>query len=163
MKPTNAFQLFRGTLVNGDLVNDFGVSIDFSDCTNMQYVFMRCYFDRIGVVDASKTTSLTGAFQNATELKTIDAVVLMEDGKNTFSNAFSGATALENITIVGAIGNNIDFSACKKLTHNSLMSIINHLQTKASGSFVLTLGTTNLEKLTDAEKAIATEKGWTLA
>ncbi len=34
---------------------------------------------------------------------------------------------------------------------------------KLSGSATLTLGTTNLAKLTDEEIAIATEKGWTLA
>ena len=45
-----------------------------------------------------------------------------------------------------------------------LNSIINALK-DYSGSgktYTCTLGATNLAKLTDAEKAIATEKGWTL-
>ena len=46
------------------------------------------------------------------------------------------------------------------------MSIINCLKdysTDTSGtSHTVTLGTTNLAKLTDEQKAIATEKGWSL-
>lgn len=163
MKPTNAYQMFRSAHVSKDLVDDFEVDVDFSECTNMQYVFMFSWFSRVGVVDTRLAASLQGLFQNNTYTKTVDKLVLKTEGTQTFLNAFSGSTALESITIEGAIGNNIDFSACSKLTHDSLMSIINHLQTKASGSFVLTLGTTNLGKLSDAEKAIATERGWTLA
>lgn len=48
------------------------------------------------------------------------------------------------------------------LTHDSLMVVINGLQTVTSTQ-TLTLGTENLAKLTDAEKQIATDKGWTLA
>ena len=48
-----------------------------------------------------------------------------------------------------------------KLTHDSLMSIINNLAT-VSTTQKLTIGSTNLAKLTDDEKAIATNKGWTL-
>jgi hypothetical protein len=47
------------------------------------------------------------------------------------------------------------------------MSIINTLNDYSTYTgttvFKVTLGSTNLAKLTDAEKAIATEKGWTLA
>ena len=48
-----------------------------------------------------------------------------------------------------------------KLTHDSLMSIINNLA-EVSTTQTLTLGSTNLNKLTADEKAIATNKGWTL-
>ena len=42
------------------------------------------------------------------------------------------------------------------------MVFINGLQTVTS-TRTLTLGETNLAKLTEAEKQIATDKGWTLA
>ena len=42
------------------------------------------------------------------------------------------------------------------------MVVINGLQTVTSTK-TLTLGSTNLAKLTDEEKQIATNKGWTLA
>ena len=55
----------------------------------------------------------------------------------------------------------IDFSSCTNLTHDSLMSIINNLTTKTSTT-KLTLGATNLAKLSDEEIAIAVNRGWTL-
>ena len=72
---------------------------------------------------------------------------------------------LENITFDGDIGNSINFSTCTKLNHDSLMSIINHLKdfSGTSTTKTCTLGSSNLAKLTDAEKAIATQKGWSLA
>lgn len=42
------------------------------------------------------------------------------------------------------------------------MVVINGLQTVTTKP-TLTLGTTNLAKLTDEEKKVATDKGWTLA
>lgn len=56
----------------------------------------------------------------------------------------------------------VGFSDSTKLTHDSLMVIINGLQT-VTETQTLTLGTDNLAKLSDAEKQIATDKGWTLA
>ena len=53
-------------------------------------------------------------------------------------------------------------SYCENLTHDSIMVIINGLQTVTSTQ-TLTLGSTNLAKLTEAEKQIAIDKGWTLA
>jgi surface protein len=54
-----------------------------------------------------------------------------------------------------------DLSTCTALTHDSLVDLFNVIAT-VSGK-TLTLGSTNLAKLTDEEKAIATGKGWTLA
>lgn len=75
---------------------------------------------------------------------------------------FSGCTVLTTITGNPNFKVSVDFSSCTKLTHDSLMVVINGLQTVTS-SQTLTLGTTNLAKLTDEEKKVATDKGWTLA
>lgn len=67
------------------------------------------------------------------------------------------------LTTVGALQNlkvDIDFSSSPLLTVESIMNIINGL---ATASATLTLGSTNLAKLTDEQKAVATGKGWTLA
>ena len=55
----------------------------------------------------------------------------------------------------------INFSNSNMLTRESLLNIINALENGVS-SKTLQLGTTNLNKLTAEEKAIATNKGWTL-
>ena len=56
----------------------------------------------------------------------------------------------------------LDFSVCTYLEHDSIMVVINGLQT-VTETQTLTLGETNLAKLTDDEKKVATDKGWTLA
>lgn len=56
----------------------------------------------------------------------------------------------------------ISFSMSDKLTHDSIMVVINGLQTVTS-THTLTLGSTNLNKLTQEEKQVAIDKGWTLA
>jgi hypothetical protein len=47
------------------------------------------------------------------------------------------------------------------------MNIIDHLkdysEDTSGTTHTLTIGTTNQDKLTDAEKQIVTDKGWTLA
>ena len=56
----------------------------------------------------------------------------------------------------------LDLSPCGSLTHDSLIVVINGLQT-VTETQTLTLGLTNLEKLTEEEKQVAIDKGWTLA
>lgn len=79
----------------------------------------------------------------------------------TATNCFAGCTALETITGNPNFKVSVSFSDSTNLTHDSLMVVINGLQTVTGQT--LTLGTANLSKLTDAEKKIATDKGWTLA
>lgn len=53
-----------------------------------------------------------------------------------------------------------------KLTHESLMNVINNLydiKTKGVKPQQLILGTTNLAKLTAEEVAIGTSKGWSIS
>ena len=110
-------------------------------------------------VDVTILYNAAGAFYGCTQLKTIKKLIVTE--VTSYSNTFYQCYALENIVIEGTIGKDIDFKACP-LTYDSLMSIINALKSGVSG-LTCTLGTTNLGKLTDAEKAIATQKGWDLA
>lgn len=83
---------------------------------------------------------------------------------NGFSNGscFTHCSALTTITGIPHFATTISFTDCTKLTHDSLMNVINGLQTVTTTQ-KLTLGAENLAKLTDAEKKIATDKGWTLA
>lgn len=78
------------------------------------------------------------------------------------SNMFSGCRSLEQINMIN-INANLDISASTKFTREALLEIIGNLKAQTSGTKRLTMGSTNLAKLTDEDKAIATNKGWTLA
>ena len=56
-----------------------------------------------------------------------------------------------------------DLDTCTALTVDSLVSVLNALQQLDEGtSYTCTIGSDNLAKLSDQQKAIATNKGWTL-
>lgn len=112
----------------------------------------------------STSTTASSVFSSAKKLVTIRKITV--GTRLTYSGWFNGCTALTNLTVAGTIGQNgFDVSKCTNLTHDSLMSIINALRdfSGTSTTKTVTLGSTNLEKLTDTEKVIATQKGWTLA
>lgn len=59
---------------------------------------------------------------------------------------------------------NLDLSSSRKLTADSIMNVINEAKDLSeTGTATLTLGTTNISKLTEEQIAIASFKGWTLA
>ena len=78
------------------------------------------------------------------------------------SYMFSYCSNLETIHMIN-INTNLDIHASTKFTREALLEIIGNLKAQTSGSKKLTMGSTNLAKLTDEDKAIATNKGWTLA
>ena len=145
---------------------DCRVTLDLSKATPVNTTFLGCkQLTYLPIMDFSSTTTLTGIFSGAEALISIDAIVLKSDGSQTFSEVFKNCYALEEVRISGAIGQN-GFDVCASpLSHDSLMSIINHLYdySGTTTTKTLTLGADNLAKLTDAEKAIATERGWSLA
>lgn len=106
-------------------------------------------------------------FNNCQLLETIE--VLRSNKTTMWNGAFTNCNNLIDIySIEGEIGQNgFDVKNSTKLSHDTLMRIINALtdysQDTTGTTWKVTLGATNLAKLTDAEKAIATQKGWTLS
>ena len=149
-------------------LEECGVVLDTSRATSLTSAFNYCKITVIPTIDMS---SLTGdaakqIFANSWgATHTIEKVIVNENV--TPNNWFLNAEGLENITFEGVLGKTMNISSCTKLTHESIMSILNVLkdysEDTSGTTYTLTLGTTNLAKLTDAEKAIATQKGWTLA
>lgn len=169
---SSASAILYSTEIEGDLVeilSALGVTLDLSKATNLSSAFSASYFiTRAGVIDAQNAETVASMCSNCRGLITIDRFVLKSDGSQKIDGVFAYCYALKNITIEGTIGQNgFDIHWSTGLTHDSLMSIINALQDKTgdtSGtSWVCTLGTTNLTKLTDEEKLVATRKGWSLA
>ena len=143
------------------------------DFSNMQPTFVKnedayAMFCRCGKLEympdlGLPPCSVSWMFAYCEKLRTIEILRVSEN--TIFTDAFAGCYALENITIEGTVGNDIYLGRSDHLTHDSLMSIINALKdySGTSTTKTLTIGTTNQAKLTDAEKAIATQKGWTIA
>ena len=136
-----------------------------SNVTDMSYMFYDCEkltsLD-VSNFDTSKVTTMLGMFFNCSKLTELNMSNCDVGKVTTFSSFVIGCTALTNFSAPKNISAAIDVSKCPNLTHDSLMSIINNLATVTSTK-KLTLGATNLAKLTDEEKAIATGKNWTLA
>jgi hypothetical protein len=176
MTPTIAQNMFYGCKIGGDLVSileELGVKLDFSKCNNFSSTFQNCSdITRLGVIDFSGAAGVASwqignTIYNCPNLVTIDKIIVNEELPN-FSSTINSCPELVNLTFEGVIAKNgLNLSKSTKLSRDSLMSVLNCLKdfsTDTSGtSHTVTLGTTNLAKLTDAEKAIATQKNWTLA
>lgn len=143
---------------------DLGVKLDMSRCTNASCMFYNNQgFSRVPFLDLSVCTNLSN-FMAYTNLKTIDGIKSSETTAWTSTTFGDACQSLTHCIFSGVIAKSLNIGTTR-LDHESLMSVINCLKNiKDTGTILtLTLGTTNGAKLTDTEKAIATEKGWTLA
>lgn len=119
----------------------------------------------------SSITSKGAYFLNgATSVTTFGGFVDCEHitvwGGADTTNPFSSLTNLTNIQEMGVIKSGFNLSKCTKLTVESLMVVINALYdyaTEGSTTQTIILGSTNLNKLSDAQIAVGTSKGWTLS
>ena len=151
-----------------------------SNVTNMQNMFSSCTnLTAVPVLDTSNVITMMNMFYDCTALTTIPQ--LNTSNVANMSNMFSGCTNLTTIPTldVGKVTNLSGmFSACSKLKsilmtnigvaldihfstkfeREDLLVILNNLKTVTS-SKKLTMGATNLAKLTAEDKAIATNKG----
>ena len=144
-------------------------SFDTSNVTDMGYMFQYCESlasINLSSFDTSNVTDMGYMFQYCESLTELDlsnfnvSKVTSSSGLRIFG--MSNMPQLTDFKAPKNIGTQFDVSKCTGLTHDSLMSIINNLATVTSTK-KLVLGATNLAKLTDEEKAIATSKGWTLS
>lgn len=130
--------------------------------TSLSRTFAGTNITEAGLTNTNKVNMFYQTFNGCKNLVTINGVLDFSACTNA-SQCFNNCTALETVRFVeNTIGLALDFSSCKALTHDSLLSILNGLKT-VDTQLTLTLGDTNLAKLTDEEKAIATNKNWALA
>ena len=149
-----------------------------TNVTNMSNMFYNCSsLETIPLLNTSKVTSVYSMFSNCSSLTTIPK---LDFGKvSTIANILSSARNVENLggfenlgaaylTTASANYSNyrLDLRSCTKLTHESLMNVINNLydiKTKGCKAQSLRLGSTNLAKLTAEEIQIATDKGFNVS
>ena len=130
----------------------------FASCISLTTLILP---DGFGQNAQSLNINRMGCFQNCPKLTTVHLPTGFGQNSTTNGNIFYGCRALTTITGNPNFKTSLIISI-NTLTHDSLMVVINGLQTVTSKQ-TLTLGSTNLAKLTDEEKKIATDKGWTLA
>lgn len=131
-----------------------------SKVTNMDGMFTFCHnLTSIPLLDTSKVTNMGSMFSHCTNLTSIAAL----DASNVtrMSGMFDYCNNLTEIHMTG-MKVSFDIRSSTLLTREALLEILNNLATVTSTK-TLTMGSTNLAKLTDEDKAIATNKGWTLA
>lgn len=126
-----------------------------------------------------KVKSMSETFNYCSQLKTLPLMDLTQCTRFSVKGCNSlesiPAYDLSNITSIDlnslyklaefhATGMKVSFdiSSSTNFTREALVEILNNLATVTSTQ-TLTMGATNLAKLTDQDKAIATNKGWTLA
>lgn len=135
-------------------------TLNTSNVTNMYGMLKGCRsLTTIPTLDTSKVTSMYEMFSNCSKLTTIPALDVSQ--VTSMSYAFDYCNSLKSILMTG-MKVNFNISASTKFERTDLVTILNNLATVTT-SQTLTMGATNIGKLTDEDKAIATNKGWTLA
>ena len=131
-----------------------------SNVTNMNSMFRACSsLTSIPQLNTSNVTNMTEMLNSCTSLTSIPQ--LNTSNVTNMDYTFYRCSSLTEIHMYG-MKVNFDISASTKFTREALVEILNNLATVTSTK-TLTMGSTNLSKLTDEDKAIATGKGWTLA
>lgn len=146
-----------------------GVDIDFSQATTFNAMFYSSGIVTLGVLDLRNVTNISQAFQYCNYLKTIEKIILKDDGSQTISNnTFEWSSELQEIRFEGAIGSNINFQWQGKLSKASITSIVNALSATAIGkaaTFDIPAITSAFGATTNPEwtALVATKQNWTIS
>lgn len=173
------FQEYKGTSVNGliayeDTENVYNMSDMFRSCNklttipllntsnvnSMTSMLYQCKsLTSIPLLDTVKVKDMNYMFYGCSKLTTVPALDVSNVAYMNY--VFSGCSSLKSILMTG-MKIKFDISASTQFEESDLVTILNNLATVTTTQ-TLTMGATNLAKLTDEDKAIATNKGWTLA
>lgn len=97
--------------------------------------------------------------------KNLTEITIPDNVTSIGGYAFSACTNLTNVTLGNGFNcNGLNISASTKYSVDTLVAMLTALADRTGETaYTITLGATNLEKLSDEQKAIATDKNWTLA
>ncbi len=162
--------------------------VDTSKANNMQSMFSNCTnLMQVPLLNTANVMHFDDMFYNCTSLTTVPqfntsslySANLMLAGCSKLISVplldFTNAKELRSILLacselveLGGFTNlsvNLDLSSSRKLTAESILNVINQAKdlSGTGGTAPLTLGSTNIAKLTEDQIAIATSKGWTIA
>ena len=148
-------------------------AIDTSKVTDMSYMFNGCSnLTTIPAIDTSNVTSMLSMFYSCSNLTTVP---LLDTSNVTTMSNFFGSSNITTLTTLGGFkdlkinwSDNYGLYRLPNLTYQSVMNVINNLYDfRGNGDTTTTrtlkLNSNSLALLSDADKEIATNKGWILS
>ena len=140
--------------------------VSFINCKNITSIGDSAFRECSSLTTVNLPDSLTSigsfAFRGCSSLTTVE---LPDSLTSIGQDVFYGCASLTDVTIkIGFNCNNLNLSASNRYTAETIVSWLEALADRTGQTaYKLTIGTTNLNKLTAEQKAIATNKNWTLA
>ena len=138
--------------------------MDTSAVTNMSYMFKNCSsLTAIPQIDTSAVTDMNSMFYYCYSLTAIPQMdtSAVTNMSSMFNNCYSLTSIAFNGSVTGWAGYAVSLQDCS-LGHAAIVAFFNSLPTITSAKAITLTGNPGVSELTDAEKAIATGKGWTL-
>lgn len=131
---------------------------DLSSCTTLYECFRGCTaLKKVGKLKTAGVKKMYSLFRNCSSLETIDEIDF--SSVDSMNLIFANCRKLQNITFVGSINISIDFRNTSA-TRETLISAFNALCQNGEGKTVFVGALAS--KLTEEDKKIATDKGWTV-
>lgn len=141
----NGYELFKSNAT----LKGLPAYLEFQRFTSMYKMCYGCTaLTHVRQLETENVTDMIWVFYGCSSLQKIDTT-------------FTTCRNLQNVRFSGTINVDIFMNGCPKLAVDSLLSLLNALADGVTDK-TCKIGSTNLAKLTDAQKAIATDKGWTL-
>ena len=139
----------------------------FANCTSLEEIELPSSVTLLGAYSLSRNNKLKTIVLNSCP-KSANSTTGSENSWTALSNnhPLIGCTNLEEFTVANGVEwiYDLNLSTFTKLTHDSLANLINSLYDYSGGTaHTLTIGATNLAKLSAEEIAAATAKNWTIA
>ena len=145
-----------------EVLRECGVKMDFSNATNVAYLFYNAKISHLPEINVSNATAFNYLmFGNA--VKTIDKFIAPTNKPMT--QVFGYCSSLENIVFGSEIGGDLIMKDAKKLSKDSIKSVINCLSTTTSG-LTVTLSQTAVDNAFTAEEwsaLEATKSNWNIS
>ena len=142
---------------------------DTSKVTDMRQMFKDCQaltsLD-LSHFDVSNVTLVNQIFNNCYSLKSLNISNWIMSKVTDMFGMFYGCVELETIVCDGLQLPDINMSdiylnSCSKLTVDSIVGLLNSLP-QSTHNYSFQIGQTNIDKLSEEQKAIATNKNWRL-
>lgn len=161
----------EGQVNMAELEKERGIVFDFSNVTNFSIAFSGGLFSHLSTIDLKSATLLNMAFYGGylsgsyddLMIKRIERLICYETNNFANINCFGYQYRLEYIGFEGVVATSIDLGTCP-LTVESINKLFACLKDYSTlgGTYTVTLKADRENMLTAEEKAVATNKGWTL-